>query len=289
MEQPTNQEIARELYQIAELLDRLEENPFRIRAYQAAARKIESLKQPLAELIEHGQTAKLTHYSGIGKRIANLIEEFVKRGRTQYHEQLLSEVSPEQILQKVPGIGPELAQRIVDELNITTLEELEQAAHNGRLGEVQGFGTGRLRTVKASLAGILSSYAQRRMRQLAAKEKPDAEHPGVDILLDVDQEYRRKQATGQLKKIAPKRFNPRHEAWLPILHTQRGDWQFTVLFSNTARAHNLGKTRDWVVIYFAREGQEGQATVVTKEQGELQGKRVVRGREEECRKYYEKR
>lgn len=60
------------------------------------------------------------------------------------------------------------------------------------------------------------------------------------MLLDVDRAYR--AAAGALAKIAPKRFNPAGEAWLPILHTERGPWRFTALFSNTARAHSLGRT-----------------------------------------------
>ena len=63
----------------------------------------------------------------------------------------------------------------------------------------------------------------------------------------------------------------------------------TALYSNTKRAHDLGKTRDWVVLYFEHEGAEGQATVVTEQSGPLQGKRVVRGREDECRRYYKER
>ena len=51
--------------------------------------------------------------------------------------------------------------------------------------------------------------------------------PGVDLLLDVDREYRRKAESGALPKIMPRRFNPSGEAWLPILHTERGDWHFT--------------------------------------------------------------
>lgn len=79
-----------------------------------------------------------------------------------------------------------------------------------------------------------------------------------------------------------------NEAWLPILHTERGSWQFTALYSNTALAHNLGRTRDWVVIYFHTDSYiEGQRTVVTETHGSLQGKRVVRGRETECQKYYQ--
>jgi hypothetical protein len=108
--------------------------------------------------------------------------------------------------------------------------------------------------------------------------------PEVATLLDVDYEYRKKAAAGSLRTIAPKRFNPSGEAWLPVLHAQRGAWHFTALYSNTARAHELGRTRDWVVIYYYDGDHiEGQCTVVTESRGALAGKRVVRGREEECR------
>jgi len=93
--------------------------------------------------------------------------------------------------------------------------------------------------------------------------------------------------TNELRKIAPKRFNPEGEAWLPIMHAEREGWNFTALFSNTARAHELGTTHDWVVIYYERDGYEDQATVVTAKSGPLKGKRVVRGRETECQRYYD--
>lgn len=114
----------------------------------------------------------------------------------------------------------------------------------------------------------------------------DQERPPVDLLLEIDEEYRRKAERDQLRKIAPKRFNPQGEAWLPILRTKRQGWGFTALFSNTALAHRRGKTHDWVVIYYERAGAQQQATVVTAERGTLAGKRVVRGRERECREYY---
>ena len=117
-----------------------------------------------------------------------------------------------------------------------------------------------------------------------------ADEPGVELLLDVDREYREKANTDELRKIAPKRFNPSGKAWLPILHTQRGDWHFTALFSNTARAHELGKVQDWVVLYFHSDsGAEAQRTVVTEPRGALAGQRVVRGRERECFPAYEHR
>jgi putative hydrolase len=106
--------------------------------------------------------------------------------------------------------------------------------------------------------------------------------PGVRLLLEIDARYRKQAAAGELPKIAPKRFNPEGKAWLPILHAEREGWHFTALFSNTARAHDLAKTDDWVVIYFYDDDhQEGQCTVVTETHGPMEGERVVRGRENE--------
>ncbi len=114
--------------------------------------------------------------------------------------------------------------------------------------------------------------------------------PRIELLLELDGEYRRKAAEGTLKLIAPKKFNSEGKAWLPIMQTQREGWHFTILFSNTQRAHELGKTNDWVVIYFRHEGEQSdqRSTIVTEFQGDLAGKRVIRGREEECREYYQR-
>jgi hypothetical protein len=109
----------------------------------------------------------------------------------------------------------------------------------------------------------------------------------VDVFLSVDAEYRQKALAGSLRRIAPQRNNPTAKSWLPIMHAARNGWHFTALFSNTARAHELRKTDDWVVIYFhAAKGAESQRTVVTEVQGALAGKRVVRGREAECQQHY---
>jgi hypothetical protein len=111
--------------------------------------------------------------------------------------------------------------------------------------------------------------------------------PSVDLLLDIDREYCEKSRAGLLPRIAPRRFNPEGKAWLPVLHTRFGPWHFTALFSNTERAHELHRTYDWVVVFYSDpEGEEGQATVVTERRGTLTGRRVVRGREPECRLRY---
>ncbi len=106
--------------------------------------------------------------------------------------------------------------------------------------------------------------------------------PEQQILLAIDADYRRAAASNELRKIAPKRFNPRREAWLPVMHGMRDGWRFSALYSNTALAHQLGRTHDWVVIYYRRGDEaEEHATVVTEHRGAARGQRVVRGRETE--------
>ena len=73
------------------------------------------------------------------------------------------------------------------------------------------------------------------------------------------------------------------------MHSDEDGWSFTAMFSNTARAHELGRTRSWVVIYYEHDGHEGQCTVVTETRGPLSGRRVIRGREAECAGHYEKK
>ena len=115
----------------------------------------------------------------------------------------------------------------------------------------------------------------------------DMSQPGVNLLLDIDREYREKGRAGLLPRIAPRRFNPERKAWLPVLNGRHGDWHFTALFSNTERAHELHRTYDWVVIFHTDpQGEEGQATIVTERRGALAGQRVVRGREPECARFY---
>lgn len=241
----------------------------------------------LAELAKADDRETLVALPDIGEGLASLIIEFVNTGRSSQLERLQGETTPIALFTQVPGIGQELAQRIVDELGIQTLEELEQAGHDGRLEQVEGFGPKRIKAVLSSLAGLLSRSAQKRQQRRVSGEPPAKERPSVSLLLEIDAEYRQRAAADELPKIAPKRFNPENEAWLPLWETKREGWSFTVLFSNTARAHELEMTHDWVVIYYKRDGREDQNTVVTQSNGPLTGRRVVRGREAETREYYQ--
>jgi DNA polymerase (family 10) len=278
----SNIDIADALARIADLLEAQDADGYRVRAYRRGAERVRATPERVASLYAEGGVAALDALPDIGKSLASVIAELLQTGRSSVFERLAGQVSPEDRFTTVAGIGEELAKRVHAELGIDSLEELEEAAHDGRLATVSGFGQRRVRAVQQALAGILGRESARRGKRAASYAEPAGGRPDVATLLDVDREYRRKAAAGTLRKIAPRRFNPSKKAWLPVLHTERGPWSFTALFSNTARAHELGTTDDWVVIYFERDGLEGQCTVVTERSGPRAGERVVRGREDEA-------
>jgi putative hydrolase len=277
-----NLEIARRLEEVAWLLNEQGANPYRVQAYRRAAETLRRLGQPVTEILQREGAEGLRQLPGIGESLARSIREMVLTGRLPILDRLRGETDSISLLASVPGIGPVLAERLHHDLGIDTLEELETAAHDGRLTNIAGIGEKRL-------AGIMDSLATRLGRVRAPARPVTEAEPSVAELLDVDREYREKAATGELRRIAPRRFNPHHEAWLPVLHSQRGERHYTVLFSNTARAHQLGKTHDWVVLYYDGGRGERQCTVITSQRGSLSGKRIVRGREGECALYYQER
>lgn len=281
-EKPGNEEIAHVLERIGGLLEAQGANVHRVRAYRDGAQRVREAGESLAGLVRRGEEQALLEIPGIGERLGGLIFEYVRTGRSGLLERLQGEVTPESLFTQIPGIGPELAREISTQLDVHTFQELEQAAHDGRLASVEGFGPKRVEMVRVYLAGLLSRAAQRRTQELEAPEV----QPAVELLLALDEAYRRQAEAGELPTITPQRFNPEKKAWLPVLEGHAGGWQFSIMYSNTARAHELDKTRDWVVIYYRRDGQEDQVTVVTETGGPLAGKRVVRGREAECREYY---
>ena len=276
---PFNMEAAEFLRESGLLLRQQEANPFRVNAYLRAATTLESLDRDVREILEHDGLDGLLRLPGIGQGLAAAIEEIARTGSLSRLDRLRGTTEPAALFQTVPGIGPALSQVIHDRLHIDTLEALELAAHDGRLLTVPGVGERRVAAIRAGLAALLGRKAGRR--------RSETDGPSAAVLLDVDREYREKAAAEKLPRVTPRRFNPEAEAWLPILHTDRGAWHFTALYSNTARAHELERTHDWVIVYFYDgDHREGQHTIVTETHGALKGRRVVRGREAECAEVY---
>ena len=276
-----NKEIASKLREIATLLDEQKANPFRANAYLNAAKTIETMAEPIEDLLRREGFSALLELPGIGEGIARSVNEFVVTGRMSRLESLQTGHDPIALFEQIPGIGPRSAHRIIETLHIDTLEALELAAHNGRLKQVPGFSTKKIELVQSWLAHVLG------FRRLRFEPQQKIAEPPVGLLLKIDEQYRKKAGADELPTIAPKRFNPSGEAWLPIMHTTKQGWHFTALYSNTARAHQLDRVQDWVVIFFYDDRHhEGQHTVVTETRGAATGRRVVRGRENECSDYY---
>ena len=278
------------LREAAALLEGQGANPFRVSAYRRAADTLRDLPGDIGPIIEHDGAEGLEALPGIGRGIAGALVEMWRTGRWAQLERLRGSADPVQLFTLLPGLGHRLAERIHDQLHVDTLEALEVAAHDGRLENVAGVGPRRAAAIRAGLQAVLARGRARRLGPPAGPDvaaPPAAARPPVANLLAVDHEYREKATRGELPTIAPKRFNPSGEAWLPVLHVTRDGLHYTALFSNTALAHQLGRTRDWVVLFFYDDDHvEGQHTIVTETHGPLAGRRVVRGREVECGAYY---
>lgn len=273
-----NVRIAARLREMSNLLEHQGETGFRTQAYRRAADVVERLGEPVDEMLSSEGRAGLVALPAVGQGIASAIAEMVTTGRWSALDRLCGQLDPEELLMTVPGIGPQLAHRLHTDLHIETLEALEQAAHEGRLDQLPGFGAKRLQAVRATLRDRL---------QLIHGRVTRGNTPSIRLLLQIDETYRAKAERNELKLIAPRRFNPKGLAWLPVLHAYLRGWHFTALYSNTARAHQLNKSRDWVVIFAAHDHEpDWQCTIVTETRGALKGRRVVRGREEECERHY---
>jgi len=278
-----NEDIAGRLDEVARILYEQGAIRFRVQAYRRAASGLRGLDRSVSEIFAEEGLAGLEKLPGVGESIAHSIRDLLRHGKLAMLDRLRGEHDPIALLTSVPGVGKTLAWRLHDDLGIETLEELETAAHDGRLENFANFGTKRLAGIRDSLAHRLGRVRKPLPTSALGRAEPD-----IAELLDVDREYRRAAAADALKKITPRRFNPTGEAWLPVLHTRRGRRHYTALFSNTARAHEANKTRDWVVIYHDGDEGERQCTAITSEFGKLKGLRIVRGREDECEDHYRK-
>jgi hypothetical protein len=281
----SNEAIADTLTEIADLLEKQGANPYRVRAYRQGADTVRHAEQPLQRILAEKGVRGLMKLRGIGDSLAAAIEKIIHAKKLPLLSRLRGGGAPERLFSTVADIGPKLAARIHDELGIKTLTELEAACWDGRLARVPGMGDKRIRAVRESLAGRFDRGAERPAG--VGPTPPPEDQPPVEDLLDIDRQYRELAQRDRLMRVAPRRYNPEGRAWLPILHTERDGRQYTALYSNTSRAHELGALRDWVVIYREDKKLGGTWTVITARMGPLKGRRVVRGREVECEAYYE--
>jgi DNA polymerase (family X) len=137
-----NSVVAGMLREYGDILRQQGAESFRAAAYDRAADVVERLDRPLGEVFRTGGREALMGLPAVGRSIAAALAEMLTTGRWAQLERLRGTLEPEERFMTIPGVGPELAKRIADELHVDTLEQLEAATHDGRLAATKGSGRG---------------------------------------------------------------------------------------------------------------------------------------------------
>ena len=190
-----NADIAAAFDEIADLLSLKGENPFRIRAYRRAAQTVLALPEELHEQIARGFDPD--SLPGIGRDLTQKIREFVATGRLHALDKLRKSVPPglRQLL-ALPGVGPQRARALFEQLKIRDLDDLRSALAEGRVRQVRGFGAKSEERLRAALAApsnrrVLRSTAAQYAQALQAYL---AKVPGV-AHAEIAGSYRRGRET----------------------------------------------------------------------------------------------
>ena len=203
----TKEAIAETLENIARLLDLKGENPFKIRAYQTAARAVETYAGNLEETVAAGELAAV---EGIGKAIAEKIAELVTTGRLGYYEELKSGFPPTLFeLFGINGLGAKKIKALYDKLKISSLAELEAAANDGRVAALPGFGEKTAQNLLANIAQRQRNAAFHRLGDVAGPAMRLVEelraHPAVLRASEGGSFRRRKEVVRDLDFVASTR------------------------------------------------------------------------------------
>src|SRR5271155_5277230 len=132
------EKVAEILVEIGTLLELKGENPFKTRAYANGARTIESLNEPLSQLVAE---KRLGEIKGIGEALEQKITELVETGKLKYYEELKASIPPGlREMLDIPGLGPKKIQALRKHLGVESVEQLEAAIKAGKVAKLEGFG-----------------------------------------------------------------------------------------------------------------------------------------------------
>jgi DNA polymerase (family 10) len=161
-----NPEIAAILYEMAELLELHAENRFKIIAFSRAARAIESLREDIVQVCRE---KRLQSIPGVGKAIAQKVEEYLRTGRILSYQELLAQTPSGQAeLLKISGLGPKTIFMLHERLNISNLDDLEKAATEHRIRRLPRMGETREKNIQRSI----ERYKKRSQRILYSTAEP---------------------------------------------------------------------------------------------------------------------
>ncbi|NCN53265.1 DNA polymerase III, partial [Candidatus Wolfebacteria bacterium] len=152
-----NQEIANIFYQIAIYLE-MDNIPFKPQAYEKAGLSLEGLIEDLQDIFQREGEEGLKKIPGVGENIAKKIIEYLKTGKIKEYEKYYRKM-PVNIgeLIQVEGIGPKMISALYKNLKITNLEDLEKAAQQGKLRKLPNFGEKTEKNILESIAFLKRS------------------------------------------------------------------------------------------------------------------------------------
>lgn len=132
-----NNEVASRLYEIADFLE-MRDVEYKPRVYRNAARSIEALSEDIESIHERNE---LQDIEGVGESIAEKIAEYLDTGELEYYQHLKENLPVDvEALTRVEGLGPKRVKQLHDALGVATLDDLEEAAEEGRIATVEDFG-----------------------------------------------------------------------------------------------------------------------------------------------------
>ena len=148
---------------MADVMEILGEDRFRINSYKKVARVIGELPTDVVDLLATGGLAELP---GIGKSSLAKIEEFVKTGTITAYRELLKKIPPTLLeLLTIPGMGPKGVKAVYEQLNVTSIAELKKAIESGSLAELSGFGDKKAAAIAKGIAFLETSTGRIRLDQ----------------------------------------------------------------------------------------------------------------------------
>jgi DNA polymerase (family 10) len=195
-----NSKVAVIFHEMADMLDILGENPFRIRAFRRAAQAIENLPESVGAMAEKGT---LTKVPGIGSGIAGRIDQILESGDCEDHATLRKEIGDGLLeMMRIEGVGPKTVKLVYNELNLQTVDQLEGAARDGHLARLPRMGE----KSQAKILDAIAAYRRHSGRVLLGEALPQGmaivealkEHPAVERIDLAGSSRRRRETIGDL-------------------------------------------------------------------------------------------
>ena len=189
-----NAAISELFYEMADVMEILGEDPFRINSYRKVARVIGDMPMDIETVLA---TGKLAEVPGIGKSSLAKIEEFVKTGAITAHQQLLTKIPPTLLqLLAIPGVGPKGVKAVYEQLKVATIADLKKAIQSGALAQIPGFGDKKAAAIAKGIEFLEKSTGRIRLDQ--ALEAADI----VSEFLQNQSGIQKIQPAGSLRRCA---------------------------------------------------------------------------------------